>query len=181
MKKILALLLSLGLALSLCACGGKEAASDVEDTTKRSNTMTSPNENDEDSVIGFYKHTTYKHTSGFQAETEEQAAMDDSLQEADLYMYLVVCDDGAAYLDMLGDTEPLAWDDEYFYFPSDDDYATPYIYEDGILTLTDEDGILTLTDGGELEFTKLTEEEQAYYEENGSGNFDVFFGAEVAG
>ena len=151
MKKILALLLSLGLALSLCACGGKEAASDVEDTTKRSNTMTSPNENDEDSVIGFYKHT-------------------------DGYMYLVVCDDGAAYLDMLGEKESLAWDDEYFYFPSDDDseedYATPYIYEDGILTLTD---------GGELEFTKLTEEEQAYYEENGSGSLDDLVGAEAAG
>ena len=160
MKKILAFLLSLGLTLSLCACGGKEAASDAEDTTKRSNTMTSPNENDEDSVIGFYKHT-------------------------DGYMYLVVCDDGAAYLDMLGEKESLAWDDEYFYFPSDDDseedYATPYIYEDGILTLTDEDGILTLTDGGELEFTKLTEEEQAYYEENGSGSLDDLVGAEAAG
>lgn len=181
MKKILSILLVLALAASLCACGESKqetpAPAAAEAPAKSADLPAKPTESAKadtpapaateapapekqkaDSPAGYYKMTEV--TSD--GKTEDVSAM----AELGLIYYLVLEENGTGYLEIMGEKDSLSWDDKSI--QSEDAAPVPYTYADGTLKMEDPEGVMT--------FVRLTEEEIAFYRENGSGSIENLFG-----
>ncbi len=153
MKRVLAILLALTLALALCACGKKEPPA----------APAAPAAPAVDPMVGYYKMTRQV-SDGEEADLAE-------MEKYGLTYYLVVNADGTAYLDMLGEQEPLKWNDKQF-TGAEDGESIDYTFAGGKVTMSDGET--------EMEFSPLTAEELAYYKEHGSGGLeDLLNGGET--
>ncbi|MBQ9348534.1 MAG: DUF5067 domain-containing protein [Oscillibacter sp.] len=189
MKKFAAALLSLALVLSLCACAGgdkagvqandspaeEEAAASAGETSAPAEESAVPVEETaapqtdaeertvpplaSSGIVGVYKLT------GLTEEGEDGGEELNAMVEAGMRTYLVVQEDGSAYMDLFGQQIGMKWDESAFYSENEEDGEEPlgYAYEDGVLNLLP-------GESDSMEFTKLTEEELTEYEENGSGS-----------
>lgn len=181
MKKFAAVMLSLALALSLCACGGggqAETKAPDADTESGTEPVAEAEETGgetaaETGIVGVYKLT------GMVSDSEEDGEEDDPLAAMEamgLKAFLAVQADGTAVLEMFGEQLPMKWDGSYFFDAEEDEDAAEADTdeEDEPLAYTYADGVLTMiSDGdGSMTFTKLTEEELADYQENGSGSIE---------
>ena len=193
MKKIISILVVLMLLLSLAACGSDASTgSDTgTDTGTRDNaqaeTQTTEEPQSADArtadaktadptpaptpktaeekpasedrgVAGYYKMT-------YLAEDGEEEDFGE-LDSLGLSYYLVMNEDGTCYLEMLGERDEMTWDDEYL--TDDEGEKAPYSYADDVITM-EEDGLI-------MKFTRLTDDEQAYYEAHGSGSLEGMLG-----
>ena len=181
MRNALCLLLALCLALALCACGEKNEApaetetpaktelpakSDLPAKTDKPAQTEKPAETEkpaktdkpakpakaDDSIVGYYRMT--ENISDGEAEDLEE------LEETyGLIYYMVLEEGGTGYTDLAGEKEAMQWDAESFF--DEETEPTPYTYDDGVITVEmDEDNRMV--------FTRLTDEELAYYLEHGS-------------
>ena len=160
MRRSFMAVLTLTLALSLCACGGGQVT-ETDEVSKGAVSAADPVVEEADGRVGVYKLVSISEDG----ESEDLS----SLESMGMRCFLVLSDDGTGCLDMFGEQAALRWDDTSLFYVEEDgesgeDDATPYTYEDGVLTLTDDENSMT--------FTRLTEEELEDYETNGSGSLD---------
>ena len=169
-KKLLALVMALILALALCACGesktetAKEAiptptpapaataapaAPAATEAPKAAETKAAT-----DSPVGVYEITK----SVSDGKEEDLAA----LKEMGIAMYLVLEEDGTAYLDLFGERTPLKWTDKEFL--DDEGSSIAYTYANDVITMIADDGTMTCE--------RLVGDALKAYEENGSGSLD---------
>lgn len=170
LKKLAALLTVLALALALCACGGTKEPEATEAPVIPK--MEAPKATEapkaaeapapavpEETIAGYYKivKTTEK------GEEQDLTAM----AEMGILFYIVLNDDGTGCIDMLSEKTDLKWNDKEVIF-TDDNSAVSYTYKAGVLTLEH--------DGATMVCERLSDEEKAYYIENGSGDLESLFG-----
>ncbi len=165
MKKILCVILSIVMVLSLAACGdsGKTETPAANDSPA-ADTPASPAAEDNSaaasSPVGYY--SLFELT----ADGETQSASD--FEALGITYYLVVEENGTGFLEIFGEKQPLTWDEKEFKI--DDIGAMSYTYADDVIKL----------DGGEengsMTFARLTGDKLTNYMENGSGNPEDFLG-----
>lgn len=167
MKKIASLILAAAMLLALAACGSgsksAESSSAAPATSSSAPAAQSPAQETApaapaDSPAGSYKMT------GMTSDGEEQDMSE--LTQLGMIYYLVLDADGTGYMEMFGERDALTWNDKAI--SGDDGSPAEYEYADGVLTVN--------ADGDKLVFTRLTEEELAYYKEHGSGSIEDLFG-----
>lgn len=163
MKKTVSIFLTLLLLLSLCACGSKDkdapasapAASTSEPASAPAPT---PAPAPADTAEGTYKLTDI--ISDGQSQFEELASLG-------LTYYLILEQGGTGYIEMFGEKIPVSWTDTKLTDSEGLDAA--FTYANGTVTVDTEDGSAV--------FTRLTEEELAYFQEHGSGSLEDVFGS----
>ena len=190
-EKILSLLLALLLLLSLSACGGgatednppqrstvEEAAptvqqepvalpevpgAEVVDVQEQPADQDTAAPTQSSLPVSDGPSGVYKLSSITEDGKTEDLAM---LESLGLSAYLILSEDGTGMMDSFGEARDLRWDENSLLEVGEEPLS--YTFNDGVLTCTG--------DGLEMVFTKLSEEELAKYEAEGSLDPNSFFG-----
>ncbi|MBQ7564748.1 MAG: hypothetical protein IJT16_12250 [Lachnospiraceae bacterium] len=168
-KKVMAMMASLVLTMSLCACGSQAApASDTgssagtkaaEDVTENAEiTETTENESTDGENLAVILPEDNGGIAGVYKWVE--------MEKMGVTANLILFDDGTGVFDMLGVVESVKYDDNTMQTSGEGALPQSYTYADGTLTWTaiDKTGEQIST------FVKLTAEELAAYEARGIGN-----------
>lgn len=183
MKKMLAILLALALLLALCACGESKseapAATQAPAAEKAGETgsaalpekpadaqgeksaAAAPSEAPVKAAgpEGYYKATESIGADGKREDMSE-------LEALGMAYYLVLEADGTGYMEMLGEKTPLQWSGSTI--TDDEGNASGFHYAD--------DQIMLEGESSKMIFVRLTDEQLADYQENGSGSIEDILG-----
>lgn len=184
MKKMLAILLALALLLALCACGeskseapaatqapaaeksGGETGSAAlpekpADAAGEKSAAAAPSEAPvkADGPEGYYKATESIGADGKREDMSE-------LEALGMAYYLVLEADGTGYMEMFGEKTPLQWDGSTI--RDDEGNISGFHYAD--------DQIMLEGESSKMIFVRLTDEQLADYQENGSGSIEDILG-----
>lgn len=102
-------------------------------------------------AAGYYRMTKLLESGEENQEISQMA-------EIGIYMYLVLNEDGTGYMDNMGEKDEIKWDEKELW--DDESDPSSYTYANGTIILQ--------SDGDEMVYTRLTDEELAYYKEHGS-------------
>ncbi len=168
-KSIMTMILSLMLAISLCACGSQtapasdagssadtEAADEVKENAETTETTDNESTDGENLVV------TWPEDNGGLAGVYKWIEM----EKAGITANLIIFDDGTGVFDMLGVVESVKYDDNTMQSSGEGALPQSYTYEDGTLIWT----AIGDTEEQISTFVKLTAEELAEYEARGIGN-----------
>ena len=155
MKKTLSLFLALSMLLTMLVIGGPVAAA-------ASGT---------ESPAGCYKMTGLAGSSGSNLEIIS------SIVDWGVKYYLILKEDGTGSMNFLEAEIPLTWDESCLILPGTGDSShplrIPYSFGEGSVKIT--------TRAYSMDFSALTEEEQLYFDANGSGSLSGMIGKVVQG
>ena len=161
MKKFLKLLLAMCMLFFMTACNASSgAATDEPDDTAEETA-------DEDTPAGSYKLT------GLDIGIGENVEFISSIIDMGVNYYLFINEDGSGSMNFLEAEIPLKWDDDSITLtkiPSTP-VDIPYTYANGFLELN--------TRAYSMEFSALTNKEQADYDTNGSGSLESIISVAV--
>lgn len=166
-KALLAFIMAGILCLSAASCGSEEPgknAPGTQSSTEAKKDETAKSENEKKAgIAGAYKMISM-------LQDGEEVTDITQYAEYGVYYYMVVGEDGTAYLDMSGEKEEMIYDESAFYTANDSEKSvpSPYTFADGTLTMN-------ASDGSTLSFCRLNDEELAYYTVPGSATYTKIF------
>ncbi|MBR1478903.1 MAG: hypothetical protein IJ608_13245 [Lachnospiraceae bacterium] len=159
-KRIMAMMASLALTMSLCACGGQTAPASDTGSSAATEAAQAVTENTATAATA-ENDVNWPEDNGGLAGVYKWVEMD----KAGITANLIIFDDGTGIIDMLGVVESVKYDDNTMQSSGEGALPQSYTYADGTLTWTAQDN-----DGGQIStFVKLTNEELSAYKARGIG------------
>ena len=185
MKKVLALLLALSMLAAMAACGADTSAASLPDTVQSEAASESKPEHvsepapeptpeptpEPDIRVGGYKLTNVSGGAGSNLDIVS------AVVDMGAVYYLFLNEDGTGSMNFLEAEIPLSWDDSSIIIQAKrqdnnpNPIRIPFTFEGGVLEMS--------TRAYSMDFSPLTDEEQAEYDANGTGSLEGMVGKVV--